>query len=79
MAKVQWRKAADDGTAWVADPEPAIHLAVWKATQGHIGWDWHALDPQGNRLAMEWGKYTLEDAKASAEAWYASWAAAHRR
>ncbi len=69
-SNVRWRKAADDGTAWVADPEPDYHLAVWRASKGHIGWDWHVVDKAGEVLVGDWGEYEEADAKAKAEAWY---------
>jgi hypothetical protein len=70
MRMVRWRKAAADGSVWVADPEPDYHLSVWQASSGCIGWDWQVLDRTGNVLARDWGVQAADDAKAKAEAWY---------
>ena len=64
---IHWEKAATDGSAWVADPEPTYHLSVWL---GNRGWDWHILDPTGRE--MDWGRAeaTAETAKAVSEKAY---------
>jgi len=60
---VRWRKAAADGSVWVADPEPDYHLSVWQASSGCIGWDWQVLDRTGNVLARDWGVQAADDAQ----------------
>ena len=55
MATVAWRRGADDGSVWTADPEPAYHLAAWSDD----GWRhgvWHVLDAAGNVLARSGGE-----------------------
>ena len=64
---LQWRKAADDGSAWVADPEPECHLAVW---QGERGWEWHVLGPDGRVIVQHWAEPDAAAAKAMADRHY---------
>jgi|GEM_PF-5334161 len=42
--QVAWCKVATDRSAWVADPCPQEHLAVWRRDRG---WAWHIIDRQG--------------------------------
>ena len=72
---MQWRKAADDGSAWVADPEPECHLAVWR---GERGWDWHVLDPGGKVIVQQWAEPDAAAAKAIAERCYRAYREASR-
>lgn len=67
MAQGRWRTAFDDVSVWVADPEPEYHLAVW---QGDRGWDWHVLDPRGEKIVQGWAEPNLTAAKATAEKCY---------
>ena len=64
---MDWRDGSEDGTAWVADPEPGFHLAAWRSRDG---WDWHVLDASGSRIARGWGLRSLGGAKAEAEKSY---------
>ncbi len=67
---MRWRKAIDDGSAWVADPDPDHHLAVWQASLRGGGWDWHVIDKAGHVLGEGMAEITESDAKAKAESWY---------
>lgn len=58
---------ADDGSVWVADPEPEYHLSVW---QGERGWDWHVLGPGGRVIVQHWAEPDAASAKAMAERHY---------
>lgn len=72
-ALLNWCTAAEDDSAWVADPEPRYHLAAWRTAHG---WDWHVVDPRGEVLARSWDEPTLETAQAQAEVRYSALVAA---
>ena len=63
-----------DGPAWVADPDPECHIAVW---QGERGWDWHVLE--GGRLVVQhWAEPNADAAKVMAERHYQAYREARR-
>ena len=64
---IHWYKAIEDGSAWIADPEPTYHLSVWFDDRG---WDWHILDPTGRERDWGWAESTEKAAKAAAEKAY---------
>ena len=72
---MEWIDASVDGSAFIADPEPAYHLAVW-LDESHGGWDWHVLHGASGtyprKVGQAFGRLerSTDDARRAAEAAY---------
>ena len=72
---MDWIDASVDGSAFVADPEPTYHLAVW-LDEPRGGWDWHVLEGPSGIYPLKVGQShgrlerNADDARRAAEAAY---------